>query len=457
MATRHLSDGEYQQEAPIPASELVFQQALRETAAWTRERDSLRPHVFPSRDQAAYTFCFAVVLVPDSTFSSSSCLNTESMSRRMLHLLGLGGILLDDRVELRNRRDGKALVCTPTRGASIAALRARKWVFRPIPARTRPHTGSTEASVIDIGAGPLRGSRVASHYSRNVGARRADEVSHIRTLRGEGITLIFRRSMRMTVESTGGRILVVEDNRINSIVTRRLVEQAGFTADAAYSGKEAARRVADQPYDLVLMDLQLPDGTGIEAARSIREESSSVRNPNVPIVALTAYADAADHAACREVGIETVIEKPIDRSMLAELLHRYVSAHRTETEPEAQSAGGKTEPPTPGSAPPFDAADLETRLGSEQLARTVAARFLDVLDEQHSAVEAALASGEVGEIRAAAHSFASSAANSDAPALHALLRRIETAAAAGESTDAAGKDLAAEVERARRALEEYLG
>ncbi len=281
----------------------------------------------------------------------------------------------------------------------------------------------------------------------------------------------------MTARFTGGRILVVEDNRVNSVVTRRLVELAGFTADAAYSGKEAFRRLADHSYDLVLMDLQLPDITGFETARSIREEGSSVRNRSVPIVALTGYADAADREACSQVGIDTVIEKPIDRARLAELVRRYVLADGAGAAQPAQFAAGKTEPPTAGPAPPFVAAELEKRLGSEQLARTVAARFLDVLDARHAAVEAALASGEAAEIRAAAHNLAGPAANSGAPALHALLKRMEAAAAAAADAAAAAgasapadapeteaaavirecaADLDAEVERVRAALEEYL-
>ncbi|MFP4375264.1 MAG: response regulator [Spirochaetaceae bacterium] len=268
--------------------------------------------------------------------------------------------------------------------------------------------------------------------------------------------------MGTTVRSTGAKILVVEDNRLNSVVIRRLVELAGFTADAAYSGRDALEHLAEHAYDLVLMDLQLPDMTGIEIARSMREGGSLVRNQSVPIVALTGYADAADREACRKVGIETVIEKPIDRSTLAELVRRHVSAKRTDTASAQQPAIRTTGHPIQESARPlpFDAPELETRLGSEQLARTVATRFLSILNERHAAVKAALAAGEPAEIRHAAHSLAGPAANSGAAALHTLLKRVESAAAAntapGQAALAAATGLDEEVERTRRALERYL-
>lgn len=253
--------------------------------------------------------------------------------------------------------------------------------------------------------------------------------------------------------SNRGDILVVEDNRINSVVTRRLVARAGFVADAAYSGTEAINRLSEHPYSLVLMDLQLPDMTGVETALAIREDGSPVKDRSVPIVAVTAYADTEDREACSAAGIDSVVEKPIDDSTLGEVLRRY---------------GGAPAAPAAGDGTAFDPVDLEARLGSEQLARTVVSRFLDIIDERHAAVKAALASGDAAAIRAAAHSLAGPAANSGAPALHALLKRMEAAAAetaaapAGAAEAAAvirkcGEQLDSEVERARRALGEYLG
>ncbi|NBF39394.1 MAG: response regulator [Spirochaetes bacterium] len=283
--------------------------------------------------------------------------------------------------------------------------------------------------------------------------------------------------------ATRGDVLVVEDNRINSVVTRRLVARAGFVADAAYSGTEAIDRLSEHSYSLVLMDLQLPDMTGVETARAIREDDSPVQDRSVPIVAVTAYADADDREACSAAGIDTVVEKPIDDATLGEVLRRYVAPR--EPGPDAarlaarlaagtSSSTGGALGTRAGAETAFVPAELEARLGSERLARTVVSRFLDIIDERHAAVKAALASGDAAAIRAAAHSLAGPAANSGAPALHALIKRMEAAAAEAASveTEAAGAEaeteagavigecaeqLDAEVERTRGALEEYLG
>lgn len=268
---------------------------------------------------------------------------------------------------------------------------------------------------------------------------------------------------------------MVEDNRINSVVTRRLVARAGFVADAAYSSTEAIDRLSEHPYRLVLMDLQLPDMTGVETARAIRKDGSPVKDRSVPIVAVTAYADAKDRDACSAVGIDSVVEKPIDDATLGEVLRRYVAP--PEAAPEAATpagAGGRGggRSPAGGGGTAFDPAELEARLGSGKLARTVVSRFFGIIDERHAAVKAALASGDAAAIRTAAHSLAGPAANSGAQALHALLKRMEAAAAAVPAavpdaetakSEAASvirecaEQLDTEVERAREALEEYVG
>ncbi len=111
----------------------------------------------------------------------------------------------------------------------------------------------------------------------------------------------------------GRRVLLVEDNPINREVASDLLSHAGLTVDCAEDGATAIRAAAEGAYDLVLMDLQLPDLDGIEVARRIRQ---SPRGAKPPIVALTADAFSEVEAACRAAGMDGFLTKPIEPAHL---------------------------------------------------------------------------------------------------------------------------------------------
>ena len=118
------------------------------------------------------------------------------------------------------------------------------------------------------------------------------------------------------------RVLLVEDNRVNRRLALILLERMGLVADAAENGREALDALARRDYDLVLMDLQMPVLDGIEATRLIRDPASSVRNHDVPIVALTANAMVGDRERCLEEGMNDYLSKPIQREALIAVLER---------------------------------------------------------------------------------------------------------------------------------------
>ncbi len=114
------------------------------------------------------------------------------------------------------------------------------------------------------------------------------------------------------------RILVAEDNSVNQKVALRFLEKLGYTADLVGNGLEAVQAVERQTYDVVLMDVQMPEMDGLEATRQIR----SRLKPGPHIVALTANALAVDQQRCREAGMDDYISKPIDLRDLAAALAR---------------------------------------------------------------------------------------------------------------------------------------
>ncbi|MCP4544928.1 MAG: response regulator [bacterium] len=120
------------------------------------------------------------------------------------------------------------------------------------------------------------------------------------------------------------RILLVEDNKINQRVALGILKKLGLQADAVADGREALNALASLPYDLVLMDCMMPVMDGYEASRRIRDPQSSVKDHNVPIIALTANAIRGDREKCLAAGMNAYIAKPISRQELRETLEEWL-------------------------------------------------------------------------------------------------------------------------------------
>jgi CheY-like chemotaxis protein len=123
----------------------------------------------------------------------------------------------------------------------------------------------------------------------------------------------------------GLSVLVAEDNEINALLMRSLLTRLGHRAVITTNGEEAleswlAAESAGCPYDLVLMDIQMPQLDGIEAARRIRTREAAESGRHTPILALTANTLVEDRYACFEAGMDGFLIKPLDRDKLAEAL-----------------------------------------------------------------------------------------------------------------------------------------
>ena len=130
------------------------------------------------------------------------------------------------------------------------------------------------------------------------------------------------------------RILVAEDTRINQQVAIAILEKLGYQADAVANGREAVEALRRIPYDLVLMDCQMPEMNGYEAAACIRDPQSGVSNPKVPIVALTAHAMKGDREQCIAAGMDDYVVKPVHHTTLHATLRKWLP----ESEGDAGSA-----------------------------------------------------------------------------------------------------------------------
>ncbi|MBW8192257.1 response regulator [Neiella marina] len=120
----------------------------------------------------------------------------------------------------------------------------------------------------------------------------------------------------------GQQILVVEDNSVNLQITQLMLSRIGLKTQGAASADEALERLASQPFDLVLMDLQMPDIDGIEATKLIRQRPEL---RNLPIIALTAHVSMEDRNRCLAAGMQDHMGKPVIMTELVRVLSRHLS------------------------------------------------------------------------------------------------------------------------------------
>jgi CheY-like chemotaxis protein len=122
---------------------------------------------------------------------------------------------------------------------------------------------------------------------------------------------------------SSGRLLLVEDNFVNERVAVYMLAKLGHQVDVARHGREAIDMLSKSVYALVLMDCQMPEMDGFEATRIIRDPASTVLDHEVPVVAMTANAFPEDRARAIAAGMNDFLAKPVDRSVLADMLEKW--------------------------------------------------------------------------------------------------------------------------------------
>ena len=142
------------------------------------------------------------------------------------------------------------------------------------------------------------------------------------------------------------RVLVAEDNTTNQLVAVRIANKLGCQADAVANGQEAIEALRTVPYDVVLMDCQMPEMDGFEATRRIRSGTAGVLNHTVPIIALTARVLDDDRTKCLAAGMNDFLIKPLDPEALAQAFDRLRARRRAQPFPRSRY------PPVPWLRPP---------------------------------------------------------------------------------------------------------
>jgi two-component system sensor histidine kinase/response regulator len=227
----------------------------------------------------------------------------------------------------------------------------------------------------------------------------------------------------------GARILLAEDNDINQQIATELLESAGATVKIADNGREAVDYLTHEPaaYDLVLMDLQMPEMDGYQATAKIRSEA---RFAKMPIIAMTAHATVEERQKCLSCGMNDHVAKPIDPEVLFETVSRFYKPANAATPPSASQKltsdrSGKMDDDLP-SIP-----DLNTQEGLSRAAgnRKLYLKLLRQFGEQQcqtvNDISTALGQGDTAQAERLAHTLKGVAANLGAKTIQAAAGNLE--------------------------------
>jgi CheY-like chemotaxis protein/HPt (histidine-containing phosphotransfer) domain-containing protein len=231
------------------------------------------------------------------------------------------------------------------------------------------------------------------------------------------------------------RILVAEDNIVNQRVAVGILQKLGISADVAANGAEAVRALEILPYDLVLMDMQMPQMDGLQAARSIRDPQSRVLDRRVPIIAMTANAMRSDREKCLQAGMDDYLTKPIDVDALIAALEKWLKPKGQGLQPvEHENDLEKIIVFAPaGETPVFNRLALMNQvMNDEVMAWELIDIFIQDMPDRIVQLNRHVAAGEASQVQQQAHNIRGSSATVGAQALSVLAKAIEQAGKAGD-------------------------
>jgi CheY-like chemotaxis protein/HPt (histidine-containing phosphotransfer) domain-containing protein len=226
------------------------------------------------------------------------------------------------------------------------------------------------------------------------------------------------------------RILLAEDNITNQQVALGILKKLGLRANAVANGLEALKALETLPYDLVLMDIQMPEMDGIEATRNIRERKSANGISRIPIIAMTAHAMQGDRENFMKAGMNDYISKPVSPHALSEALKKWLPKKETTGDMVQNSDDSAPRVSIADThLPVFDKVGLMTRLmDDKELAKMVIEGFLKDIPLQISALKGYLDAGDTEAVTKQAHTIKGASANVGGERLRNAAYQIEQTA-----------------------------
>ncbi|MBN2007756.1 PAS domain S-box protein [candidate division KSB1 bacterium] len=225
----------------------------------------------------------------------------------------------------------------------------------------------------------------------------------------------------------GLKILLAEDDLINQQVAIGMLKTSGCIVDVANNGQEALDKLQEKFYDLLLLDLQMPDMDGYQVTRQIRQQTVAVRQHDIPIIAITAHALHGFREKCLEMGMNDYLPKPIKAKDLVRLIAKHVPNgaqynDQLTTCPESEI----TKTPVPAS--PISLEDIFERLdGDVALVKIMWETFLNKAPDSLVKLQQAIDVNDLDSARELAHKLKGAAANVGAASMYSNMAQLEDA------------------------------
>jgi len=227
------------------------------------------------------------------------------------------------------------------------------------------------------------------------------------------------------------RVLLCDDNAINQKVATRLLQQMGYQPDLAVNGIEAVTATENIKYDMIFMDVQMPEMDGLEATRIIRErQQDKSRHPNYDnqliIVAMTASAMPGDRDKCISAGMDDYLAKPVRPEDIRSVVERWASAAKAKAPAAPQTETATSDTDFQMQTPPVDMERLlDFSDGSADNLRELITLYLKQTAEQLEQLAAAAQAGLAPDVRRLAHSCAGASSTCGMVRIVPLLREME--------------------------------
>jgi signal transduction histidine kinase/DNA-binding NarL/FixJ family response regulator len=303
------------------------------------------------------------------------------------------------------------------------------WVESPAPT-VQPHSGC---------GGSIFHFTVRLALSQTA----ADERSggDLASLRGAPVFIVDDNPPSRT--KLGLRILLAEDNPVNQLVALRVLEKNGHKIEVASNGNAALTAFGNQHFDLVLMDVQMPEMNGFEATSAIRQIEQST-GAHIPIIAMTAHAMSGDRERCLAAGMDDYVSKPIHAGELMKAIGRVVKAVNAEA--DAQSPDAEHDRNGENDPNPFDSSVLLARTdGDIGLARDLVRLFLEESPKLMAEIKEAVTLNDAAALECAAHAMKGSIGLFDQGSALEIVKTLERMGAQADFGSAC--DAVVELER----------